>query len=339
MIMSSITISDVAKKAGVSPKTVSRVLNEEPFVKDSTRERVLKVIRELGYRPNTLARSLRKQETRTIGLVVPNSANPFYADVGRGVEAISFDEGYNLILCNSDRNIEKEIMYADLLAQKQVDGIIFAGAWIGDQVDHIRDLQNLGMPIVVVDRNIKDCEIDSVAADNYQGGWLATNHLLELRHKKIGCIAGVPQYTLNAQRLVGYQDAIREAGLLLDENLIYRADFQYEGGYEGALKLLSLEDRPTAIFAANDLMAVGAIRAALDCGISVPDELSVIGFDDIQMGAFVNPALTTISPNNQRMGEIAMRMLLDRIRQKDKPFRSEVLEVALVERQSSKRIN
>ena len=148
--MSSITISDVAKKAGVSPKTVSRVLNEEPFVKDSTRERVLKVIRELGYRPNTLARSLRKQETRTIGLVVPNSANPFYADVGRGVEAISFDEGYNLILCNSDRNIEKEIMYADLLAQKQVDGIIFAGAWIGDQVDHIRDLQNLGMPIVVV---------------------------------------------------------------------------------------------------------------------------------------------------------------------------------------------
>lgn len=334
--MSPVTINDVAEKAGVSAKTVSRVLNEEPFVKDSTRESVLKAIGELGYRPNSLARSLRMQETKTIGLVVPNSANPFYADVAKGVEKVSFDEGYNIILCNSDRNINKEIMYADLLAQKQTDGILFVGAWIGDQMDHIHQLHQTGMPMVIVDRLIRGLPIDSIVADNFLGGKIATEHLLSLGHRRIACIAGAPEATPNAKRLLGYKDALEQAGIPTNESLIFRGDFQYSGGYQGGQALLSLAEPPTAIFAANDLMAVGAIRAALDQGLSVPDDLSVVGFDDIQMSAFVNPSLTTISPHNQKMGEIAMRMLLDRIREKNLPVRHESLDVELIERQSTK---
>ena len=329
------TMQDVADLAKVSKTTVSHVLNETRPVSEEKRQRVLNSIKELGYQPNILARSLRKSETGTIGLIVPNSANPFYAEVSRGVESLSFDEGYNVILCNSDRNLDKEIANSELLLKKRVDGILFVGAWVGENIQHLHDIHKQGIPLAVVDRFAPDIDIDSVRTDNHLGGWLATSHLLGLGHKRISCIGGTPEFTPNAERIIGYQKAMRDAGILIDDDLIIRTNFQFEGGHRAAQQLLSLEDRPTAIFACNDLMAIGAMRAATDLGLRIPEDISIVGFDDIQMAQYACPQLTTIAQPMFDMGKRATEMLLERIRDVNIPQRKRVFEPKLVVRQST----
>ena len=323
------TMQDVADLAKVSKTTVSHVINETRPVSEEKRERVQKAMKELGYHPNILARSLRKRETSTIGLIVPNNANPFYAEVSRGVESLSFDEGYNVILCNSDRNLEKEI----------VDGMLFVGAWAGEQTQHLIEISHQGIPLTVVDRFVPDLDIDSVRTDNHLGGWLATSHLIGLGHTRIGCIGGTPKFTPNAERITGYQKALRDAGIRTDDAMIVRTNFQFEGGHKAAQKLLSRKDPPTAIFACNDLMAIGAMRAATDLGYRIPEELSIVGFDDIQMAQFTCPQLTTIAQPMYEMGKRATEMLLERIRETNIPKRERVLEPELVVRQSTLRLN
>ena len=329
------TMQDVADLAKVSKTTVSHVINETRPVSEETRQRVLNSMKELGYQPNILARSLRKKETSTIGLIVPNNANPFYAEVSRGVESLSFEEGYNVILCNSDRNLQKEIAYTELLLKKRVDGILFVGAWVGEQIQHLHEIHLQGIPLAVVDRFTQDLDIDSVRIDNRLGGWLATSHLLGLGHRRISCIGGIPEFTPNAERITGYKKAMGDAGINVESELVIRANFQFEGGYKAAQQLLSLDDRPTAIFACNDLTAIGAIRAATDLGYGVPDDLSVVGFDDIQMAQYACPQLTTISQPMFEMGNLATEMLLERIRDTNIPRRERIFKPNLIVRQST----
>jgi LacI family transcriptional regulator len=331
------TMQDVADLAKVSKTTVSHVLNETRPVSEEKRKRVLSAIKELRYQPNILARSLRKRETGTIGLIVPNNANPFYAEVSMGVESLCFDEGYNVILCNSNRDLEKEIAYTELLINKRVDGILFVGAWAGEHTQHLDKIFQQGIPLAVVDRFVPDLDIDSIRTDNHLGGWLATSHLIGLGHKRISCIGGTPEFTPNAERIMGFQKAMCDAGIDIDEDLIVRMNFQFEDGLKAAQHLLSLENRPTAIFACNDLMAIGAMRAAIDLGFRIPEDISIVGFDNIQMAKFTCPQLTTIAQPMFEMGKLGAKLLLERIRNDSLTQRNSVLEPELVVRQSTSR--
>ena len=324
---------DVAERAGVSVTTVSHVINETRPVSDELRQRVLAAIHELGYQPNVLARSLRRGETHTIGMIVPDSANPFFAELARGIEDTSFEHGYNLILCNSDGDLDKELIYADVLTEKQVDGILFVAA--GVSIDHIRALQERRIPVVIVDREIPDVSVDQVLTDNARGGWLATRHLLELGHRCIGCITGPSDVTPSAERVTGYRQALSEGGIPVDEVLIVKGDFQYGSGYRAARQILARDDPPTAIFTCNDLMAVGAISAAVEMGRQVPVNLSVVGFDDVRLASFANPPLTTIVQPKYEMGVLATTMLLERMRNHDIPPRRRLLDTSLLIRQST----
>lgn len=324
---------EVAERAGVSVTTVSHIINDTRPVRDELRRRVTVAMSELGYQPNALARSLRRKQTRTLGLIVPDSANPFFAEVARGIEDTSFEHGYTVILCNSDGNLAEELLYINVLVEKQVDGILFVAA--GASAEHIRALLTRGMPLVVVDREVPGVVIDRVFTDNTRGGRLAAQHLLELGHRRIGCITGPPGVSLSADRINGFWQILAENDIPIDEKLIVKGDFQYEGGYQAARFLLALEYPPTAIFACNDLMAIGATSAALEWGWQVPADLSVIGFDDVRLASFTNPSLTTIAQPKHDMGVLAATMLLDRIHQPHLPPRRRLLETKLIVRQST----
>ncbi len=324
---------DVAARAGVSVTTVSHVINETRPVSDELRRRALAAMDELGYQPNRLARSLRRGQTHTIGMIIPDSANPFFAEVARGVEDTSFENGYSLILCNSDGDLDKELLYTNVLTEKRVDGILFVAA--GLSTDRILDLQHQKTPLVVVDRDLPDAAVDSVLTDNAQGGWLATRHLIELGHRRIACITGPSDLTPSADRVTGYRRAMREEGIPIDEALIVKGDFQYDSAYRASIQLLQMQDPPTAIFACNDLMAVAVMRAALEQGQRVPDDLSVVGFDDVRLAAFANPPLTTIAQPKHEIGAVAATMLLKRMRNHERPAHRQVFETSLVIRKST----
>ncbi len=329
-----VTMRDVAERAGVSITTVSHVINQTRIVSDETRGRVLTAMADLGYQPNVLARSLRRKETYTIGVIVPDSADPFFAEVVRGIEDASFERGYTITLCNSDGDQDKELLYTNALTEKQVDGILFLAAG-GKSSEHIYSLQKRGVPLVVVDRHIPNIALDSVQIDNAWGGRRATQHLVELGHRRIGCITGPSDLTLSADRVTGYRHALREGEIPIDEVLIVKGDFEYDSGYRAARYLLAMTEPPTAIFACNDLMAVGVISAAQELGRQVPTDLSVVGFDDIRLASFINPPLTTIAQPKYEIGLTATTMLLERISDPDMPPRRRTLEAKLLVRRSS----
>ena len=327
------TIREVAQKAQVSYTTVSHVINNTRFVTEETRQRVLAAMEALNYRPNNLARALRRGETCTLGLILPDSANPFFAEVGRSIEEAAFEKGYNIILCNSEGNQDKELRYVKVLSEKQMDGIIFMAT--GDETGSLLSLMEQDIPIVLVDRELPEIETDLVLADNWQGGYLSTQHLIDLGHRRIGCIAGPSFLTPSAQRVTGYRQALSDAGLAYDENLVVQGDFHPQTGREGAHQLLALAEPPSAIFVCNDMMAIGVLSMAAALGLRVPDELSVVGFDNIDLGAYAIPPLTTYAQPKVLIGQSAVGMLLERIQDRRLPARRMVLPGSLVVRKSS----
>ena len=327
------TIREVARIAGVSHATVSHVLNNTRFVAEETRERVLAAMDELNYRPNALARSLRSGKTNTIGLVLPDSSNPFFADIGRSIENAAFKLGYNVFLCNTEGDTHRERLYVDVLSKKQVDGIIFVAA--GDQADSLNFLVNQEMPVVLVDRDLPDCEVDAVLTDNRQGGYLATQHLIELGHRRIACITGPSRITPGAERVNGYCEALEEAGIPYDDALVLSGNYHPNSGLRAATALFNLDFPPTAIFALNDLMAVGALRAAVKIGCRVPDDVAIIGYDDIEFASFVNPPLSTIAQPKTEIGFQAANILAGRIADTARPTCRIVLPPELIVREST----
>lgn len=327
------TIREVAESAGVSYATVSHVINNTRFVTKETRERVLAAMTALNYRPNTLARSLRQGKTNTIGLVLPDSANPFFAEISRSIEDEAFKRGYSVFLCNTELDTQRELFYVDVLINKQVDGIIFVAA--GDQPDSLDYLLRENMPVVMIDRNLPNVEVDVVLTDHQLGGYLATKHLIELGHQRIACIAGPSSITPSAERITGYQKALEEAGLPGDENLIIRGDYHAQSGMEVTNAILNMTPRPTAIFALNDLMALGALRAASEAGYSVPKDIAVVGYDDLELSRFTSPPLTTISQPKKAISAQAVNLLVQRMSGKSQSPSCVVLPPELIVRRST----
>ncbi|HSL31687.1 MAG TPA: LacI family DNA-binding transcriptional regulator [Anaerolineales bacterium] len=327
------TIREVAESAGVSYATVSHVINNTRVVSQETRERVLAAMSALNYRPNALARSLRQGKTNTMGLVLPDSANPFFAEISRSIEDEAFKKGYSVFLCNTELDLERELFYVDVLSKKQVDGIIFVAA--GDQADSLDYLVHRNLPVVMIDRDVPNVDVDAVLTDHQLGGFLATRHLLELGHTRIACIAGPSSITPSAERIIGYRNALEQAGLAYDENLVLRGDYHAQSGLEITHAILQMKPRPTAIFALNDLMALGALRAAAEAGCSVPGDLAIVGYDDLELAHFTNPPLTTIAQPKKEIGAQAVRLLIDRMSQKSSPPRRLVLPPELIIRRST----
>ncbi|MGQ9489678.1 MAG: LacI family DNA-binding transcriptional regulator [Anaerolineae bacterium] len=327
-----ITIQQVAERAGVSVSTVSHVINGTRYVSPELTERVRAAMAELRFQPNALARSLRRKETLTLGMIVPDNANPFFAMLAYAVENACYQRGYSLILTNSGGDLARELANINVLLGKQVDGLILAAVGLGS-----RDLEQVlrAAPAVVVDRNLPGVEVDTLLVDNLGGGRQATRYLIELGHRRIGCITGPSTTTPSAERVTGYRAALAEAGIPVDENLIARGDFQFAGGYAGAQALLALSEPPTAIFACNDLMAMGAIAAAAANGLRVPADLSIIGFDNSTLAAYTTPALTTVAQPIAEIGRLATEMVIQRSQTPDAARQRRILSTQLVVRQST----
>ncbi len=328
-----ITIKDIARHAGVSVTTVSHVVNETRFVSEAARTRVLGAITELKYVPSAVARSLRNNRTHTIGMMIPNSSNPYFAEIIRGIEDTCFQAGFNVILCNSDDDPKKQGQYIRVLTEKQVDGLIVLSSGGDDELgEHLRQAD---MPQVLVDREVEHLNADLVEVNHESGGYMATQHLLGLGHRHIACITGPLSLSSAAQRLGGYRRALVEAGLKPQASLLCESDFTSAGGHAAMRGLLGLRQRPTAVFACNDLMAFGAISAAATAGLALPAELSVIGFDDIALAAYSSPPLTTVAQPKHRMGALAASLLLARISDQQRPPQREILQPELCLRQST----
>lgn len=324
------TIRDVAEKAGVSATSVSHVINESRFVAPELQKRVWEAMRELNYRPNRLAQSLRRKCSLTLGLIIPDITNPYFAEIARHVEASCFKRGYSVIICNSDRDFAMECRYAEVLADKQVDGTILVNAGVNPS-----GAVELPMPFIMLDRELPGVLTDSIQADNAEGGYLAAAHLLELGHRHFACITGPKIVRPSDNRLLGFRKAIENAGLSFEESRVLRGDFRPESGYQLALSMLDWDPAPTAIFAFNDLMAFGAITALSERGLNVPGDVSVIGYDNIEQAAYFNPQLTTVAQPHREMGEMAVEKLIERISDKKLPGRTFHLLPHLVSRHST----
>ena len=338
------TQADVAKIAGVSQAMVSYVLNQSETVKvpKETHQRVFDAMKQLGYVPNNLARSLRSGQTQTIGLVVPDNSNPFFAEIARLIEDVFFQHGNSVILCNTDGDAEKESAYVDVLVAKQIDGVIFITA--NGSVTALKKLQESGIPYIVADRDIPDTlrGADLVMVDNKAGGYLATMTLIEQGLRKIVCITG-PHKTSSGDRVLGYQRALAEAGIVIDPDLITPGDYHIEGGLIAMNRILEAGLNPDGVFACNDMMAIGAMRSIKAHGFRIPEDISVVGFDDISLAQAVDPQLTTISQPISEIVTNVTRLLFIRIQNKkdlrpDAEPQKIILQPSLVVRDSTRRL-
>ena len=327
------TIKDVAAAAGVSFTTVSHVVNNSRPVSADVRAKVEHAIRQLHYVPSAVARSLKARSTATIGLVVPNTTNPYFAELARGIEDGCSRNGYCVFFCNSDDDPAKQRNYLRVLQEKRIDGLIIASA--GEDSVLASSLTDTREPFVIVDRNIEGLSADLVQIDHERGAYLATKHLLELGHVRIGCITGPVAAAVSAMRVHGFIRAMAERGIDIEPSAIAESDFSGTGGQEAAGRLFD-EVRPTAIFACNDMMGIGALRAAAERGIRVPQQCSIIGFDDIEFSNYTCPALSTVGQSVRALGEAAAQMLIERISGAvSGPTRRRVITPRLVLREST----
>jgi LacI family transcriptional regulator len=327
------TIRDVARRAGVSVATVSRVISENGYpVAARTRHRVRAAASALEYSPNLIARGLKKRASGIIGLIFPDITNPFYPAVARGAEDVARQHGYTVVLCNTDEELSRESLYLDLLRRLWIDGFLFAT--VGQNTRHLRALRAHHIPVVLVARDVERPSLDAVFVDSLRGARLATGHLIALGHRRIAHIAGTPSSSSGRDRRRGYERAMAEARLPVRDGWVIETHFRAEEGYRAAGRLLAARDRPSAVFVANDLMAVEALRAARDAGVRVPEELAIVGFDDIPLARAVVPALTTVAQPAYHMGALAMERLLRRIAGHDTGPTKVMLDAELVIRQS-----
>lgn len=330
--MSAATIQDVAREAGVSVATVSRVINKSPSVTASTREVVLSVIKKLNYQPNLLGRNLRRTETRLILVLLQNMSNPFYARIVKGIEDVGRKNGYHVMICNTNFELEKERVFLELLRNKLADGVIFM-APVLDR-DEMTELGK-NYPVVQCCEYKEGAQVPHVSIDNQAAAYKAVKHLISAGHRKIGMISCKNSYVSITQRENGYKKALADAGIIFNEAYIKYGDYGFNSGLRAANQFLSMEERPTAIFAISDLMAIGALKAVREKGLSVPEDVAVAGFDNVSFSSMCNPTLTTISQPKYDMGCFAMELLLKRIKEGYKESKEVFLEYELIIREST----
>ncbi|MFQ3648095.1 MAG: LacI family DNA-binding transcriptional regulator [Anaerolineae bacterium] len=335
-----ITIHDIARESGVSYSTVSRVLNGFEFVKEETRVKVLATADKLGYVANLQAKSLAGGRTRIIGLLVPGLDNGYIGEIVRGIDEEIAKLNYDLMLYTTRRRIGSEAQYVRAISNGLTDGLILIVPML--EKEYIDTLQEHNFPYVVVDQMSPQVHSSVVDSTNWQGAYDATRYLIELGHQRIGFIKGLAPLQSAAERLQGYRAALVDHGIPYDESIVVQGDFFTPSGYTAGLTLLQRHPRPTAIFASNDLMAFGVMQAAREYGLRIPEDLSLVGFDDIPQAALVHPQLTTVRQPLEQMGRIAVNLLIEQIESPDNPdraIRRVTLATRLIERESCQRLS
>ncbi len=327
------TIYDVARLAGVSTATVSRALNGTARIAPATQAAIDAAVEQLGYRPNSIARSLVTKSTQTIALLLPDISNPFYAALVSGIQEYVLSHDHTMLLCTTEGNAAREEQYLHLLRAKQVDGALVDGLVL--PADRLSRFVRDGFPIVCLDRDIASAAIPVVQVDNHMGGKLATQHLVVLGHKRIAHITGVPSLGISKERQAGYAEALETAGIGFDQRLVAIGTFSEDGGYRAARDLLLMSPGLTAIFAANDLTAVGALNAIAESGRRVPDDVSVVGFDDLRLASYTSPPLTTVRQPATRIARLASELLIGLTRGEEVGQMRHLLEPSLVVRSST----
>lgn len=330
-----VSIKDIARAAGVSHSTVSRALADSPLVKEETRERIKQLAVEMGYSPHALARSLVTRRTQTVGVVVTTIADPFVSEIVRGLEETGQNHGYTIILCNSNAEPRRELAAVKALREKRVDGIIVTASRIGDL--YLPLLEDFGVPIVLINNQQTGKYVYSIGTDDLRGGQIATEYLLSLGHTRIGYIASPNNVNSSQARMNGYRAALESHGIGFDPALLADGDGRPAAAMEATARLLSQGARPTAIFCYNDMTAIGTIRALKRMGLRVPDDISIVGYDDIPIVEYLDPPLTTIRQRKYDMGCMAMDMLL-RLLNGATDVQDVTIEPTLVIRESARQI-
>jgi len=326
-------MKDVARQAGVSTSTVSHVINNNRFVSEQVREKVEQAIRELNYAPSALARSLKIRQTRTIGMLLTASSNPFYAEVVRGVENSCYERGYSLILCNTEGDEERMNRSLETLMQKRVDGLLLMCT-----ETHLPSAEILNrypsVPMVMMDWAPFEGRGDIIQDNALLGGEMATRHLIERGYRRIACIAGPQDKTPARLRLEGFHKAMVAHGLTVPDGYVVDGDFEFQGGFNAMTQLLALEPVPEAVFTSNDAMAVGVYHALYQAGLQVPQDIAVMGYDNIELARYLTPPLTTVHQPKDELGELAIDTLIHRMGAPDASQQTLVLTPELVERGS-----
>lgn len=306
-----VTLKDVAEEASVSIATVSYVVNDTRYVSPELTERVERAMEKLGYHQNQVARSLKTEKTKTLGLIVTDITTPFFSTLVRGVEDATIQNDHNLIIGNSDETKKKEDLYIDLFIGKKVDGLIIAPTKKSEK--NIKKIANMGTSIVFVDREIEDIKAPKVLSENVKGAYRATSHLVERGHRKIGIVLGLKGVGTTQERLNGYKRALRENEIPVKEKYIVRGHSSIESGKEAVEKLLELDETPTAIFSTNNKVNLGSLKAIKEAGLSCPKDVSLVGFDDSDWASIFDPNLTTVSQDPYSIGSTATELLFESI--------------------------
>jgi len=328
-----LTIRDIAKMAKVSHTTISRALNNDPRVREETRKRILKLVNKLNYRPDPRARTFVTKKSNLIGLIVSDISNPFYAELARGIEDKAHEKGYNVIFCSTDNKPERMETYVHLLMNAGVDGSIFASARLHEPV--IEKLIGERFPLVLVNRKLREEAYNYVVLNNVQGAYEITEHLINLGYRKIASITGTSNLSTGLDRLKGYKQALKDHSIEFNEDYVIQGPFTRGTGYEGAKHLLSMENRPEAIFGGNDYIAMGVIDAVEELGLHIPEDIALVGFDDTEFASNQRVRLTTVSQRKYEMGNLGVQILIDYIERKETDYTHKViLEPRLIIRES-----
>jgi LacI family transcriptional regulator len=328
-----VTMAHVAREAGVSLMTVSRVINDKEGVSHATRERVQAVIAQLGYHPSDIARGLVTKHTGTLGLVMPDVANPFFSEVARGAEHVAYDKGYNVFLCNTEEDTRRELDVLQSLEEKRVDGVVVCSSRLDD--DKLEEAVASYPAAVLVNRRLASGNVGIVMIDDVVGGQMATQHLLQTGHRTIGFLGGPPASQSGHWRAEGYRAALAAAGVPHNPDWMRHCLPMVEGGRETARELLTDHPELTALFCHNDLVAIGALQACVDLRRAVPGDVAIVGFDDTLLAALVSPPLTTCRVPRYELGSAAMRLLLEKIGGSAEERKEIVLQPEIVVRDSA----
>lgn len=321
-----VTISDIAKKAGVSSATVSRVLNDSGYVKQSTREKIEAAIKEMNFTPSAIARSLSKNESNTIGVIVPDITNSYFGEVIKGISEVAEENNLNIILFNTDNYLEKEVRALNVLKEQRIKGIIMTpGFGEENNKEYIETINNLNIPIVLVSADLKFKELNGIFVDNVLGGFNATNLLISEGHTKIGIMTGILSSEPAADRVVGYKKALKGANIEINDKYILDGQFNMQKAYELTNKLLNSEEKPTALITSSNRMTMGVIKALKERKKNIPEDLAIVAFDKVDLLDVLDIKITYIDECPMELGRSSMNLLCDIFNDSDKNFKRRVI--------------
>ena len=335
--MAIITIKDIARQLRLSPSTVSRALRDHPDISRPTKNRVVSLAQELDYHPDTIAQSLQTKKTKTIGVIVPEIKQPFFASVINGIEEVAYAAGYTIMVCQSNETYDREVLYTRTLLSHRVAGLLVSLSQTTRNLDHFKILQRRGVSIVFFDRVSEDIEASKVVVDDYNGAFAVVEHLAEAGYKRIAHLAGPRNLSISKYRLKGYQDALNKHNLPHDEKLIVYGGLDDTDGVVGFQKLFNLKPMPDAVFAVNDPVATGAFVSIKELGLKIPDDIALAGFSNTHVSSLLDPPLTTVEQPSFEIGKTAAHILIEQIITDDQNFVPEsiVLKTHLIVRGST----